>query len=279
VIVDAHLHVWDPTRVAYPWLRQGPLHRRFDLAEVEPHRNAAKVDAVVLVQAADDPADTALMLESAERHAVVAGVVAWMPLDRPDDLVTAIAERDSRVVGVRTLIHDRVDPDWIITAADVGLGMLAAADIPYDFVTSDPTAMALLPGIAERHPRLRVVVDHLGKPPIGGSERARSRWRALLSDAAANPLTHAKLSGLHRVDGEAATADDIRPFVDDALELFGVERLMMGSDWPICTGVGGFENAWNGVLATLGALDETAAGLVLGGAACNFYRLFERPGA
>ena len=279
MIVDAHLHVWDPRRITYAWLDDGPLHRPFTIGDVSAGLHDAGVAAAVLVQAADSAAETAFLLEVAAHHDVVAGVVGWMPLDDPDAMVRALAERDPRIVGVRTLIHDRPDPDWIVSdAVRPGLDALADAGLPYDVVTADPAALGHLPTLGERHPTLRLVIDHLGKPPVGGSDGDRRAWRALLAAAAENPLTHAKLSGLApaTTDPAASLTDAVRPFIDDALELFGPQRLMIGSDWPISSLTADVAAVWTAIDACLSGLGDRDRAAVRGGTATTFYRLDER---
>ncbi|WP_227497133.1 amidohydrolase family protein [Planctomonas psychrotolerans] len=279
MILDAHQHVWDLDRADYPWLGpgMGDLHRTVGFDELAPTLRALGVDGTVLVQAADNAADTTLMLDVAARHPEVVGVVAWAPLDRPDELPAHLDEltRSSLVVGVRTLIHER-EPDWLAAPhVDRGLGILADALLPFDFVTSGPRALAELPAIGRRHPDLRIVIDHLGKPPIGGGSAERAEWRSLLTEAAANPLTVAKLSGLYSSVGDLAswTPDGIRPFVDDALEVFGAERLMYGGDWPISLLAGGYERTWRAMTGIVDTLSPTEQGAILGGTAQDFYRI------
>ena len=132
----------------------------------------------MLVQAADTAEDTAAMLEMADRHPIVAGVVGWVPLDRPRDTAGALAAfaDKPRIVGIRNLIHTQGDPNWILRPeVDEGLGLLEEAGLPFDFVTSGPAALAHLPVLAQRHPALHIVLDHLGKPPIGLDRRGSPR--------------------------------------------------------------------------------------------------------
>ncbi|MFK0071491.1 amidohydrolase family protein [Streptomyces sp. NPDC091046] len=279
-VVDAHLHVWDPEVAAYDWLgpAMSPVDRAMHFHDARPGLRTAGVDAAVLVQAADNDADTDLMLAAAAAHPEVVGVVAWAPLD---DLARARARLtalrgDPHVVGVRTLLHERSDPDWILGPdAGAGLALLAEAGLPFDYSTSSPAALRHLPELAGRHPGLRLVVDHLGKPPVGGGREDRAEWRRLIAAAALHPGVHAKVSGLYSASGplDAWTTAEVRPFVEDALELFGPERLMYGGDWPISLLAGGYARTWESVCELLAPLapDERAA--VLGGTAARFYRL------
>jgi L-fuconolactonase len=241
-VIDSHLHVWDPTRASYPWLSPGwaPINARMTIADAEPELRAHEVEGVILVQAADNAEDTANMLAVADQSCIVLGVVAWLPLADPNATAAGVEARDPRVVGIRTLIHDRLDLNWILRA-DVGEGLrvLEAAGLPYDYVTAGPDALMLLPTLAARYPDLTLVLDHLGKPPLKGEPGSIERWRRLLQHAAENPRLHAKVSGLYGSDAAVARVLEI------ALDVFGPERLMYGSDWPISLLHGGEEGGWS----------------------------------
>jgi len=273
-VVDAHLHVWDPAVAAYPWLPpDDPLSRRVDLDEVQDELREAEVDAVVLVQAADSPEDTAHMVEVADRHPIVAGIVAWVPLDDAAATERALGAHraDRRIVGVRNLTHDRPDPDWLLRP-DVGetAALLAERGIPLDVVTNDPSGLRVVASLADRHPRLRLVIDHLGKPEMDAGAAAMAEWRALLGACAEHPDAVAKLSGF-RLPSNGGSAD-IRPFVDDALRLFGPSRLLAGSDWPLGRH-GGYAATWRALHAALEGLGSAEIAEVLGGTAERVYGL------
>ena len=282
-IIDAHQHVWDLDRAAYPWLtpEAGVLHRSFSFEEVLPALRRAGVDATVLVEAADNDDDTDLMRAVADAHPEVVAIVAYLPLERPD----AAADRldvlrgDPRLVGARTLIHNEPDPDWLLRpAVDESLGMLERAGLTFDVVAVLPRHLEVAAIVAERHPELRIVIDHLGHPPIGagGGEAAELEpWSPLLAAAAAHPLVHAKVSGLYSTVGDPAswTADGIRPFVERALELFGSDRLMYGGDWPVSEIAGGYDRTFAALGEMFGGLAQSDRDALLGGTAERFYRI------
>jgi L-fuconolactonase len=280
VIIDAHQHVWDLSRAEYPWLDAAlaPIDRTIELTEAEPAMRRAGVGATVLVQAADNEGDTANMLRVADAHPEVVGVVAWVPLDEPERAAGMLRRLrlDDRVVGVRALVHSYPDPEWLLRA-DVGegLGVLEEQGVPFDYVVGAPSALALVPTLSERHPGLAMVVDHLGKPPVGGSSAEHAEWRRLIAAAAANPRVTAKVSGLYGATGDLAgwTLDAIRPFVDDAFELFGVDRLMVGGDWPISVLAGGYDRTWDALRALAGELTPAESAALLGGTAAAVYAL------
>lgn len=278
MIIDAHQHIWNLEKADYPWLGPslGQINRTMEFDELAPTLAAHGIGGTVLVQAADNAEDTDLMLDAASRHPQIVAVVAWAPLDRPGMLPARLAHLAATPVvrGIRNLFHAR-PREWAMSPeVDRGLGLVADAGLTLDFVTSDPAALADLPGIGERHPALRIVIDHLGKPPIGGTHAERARWRALLAECAANPLTHAKVSGLYSSVGDLAdwTTEGVRPFVEDALELFGARRLMYGGDWPISQLAGGYDRTFASIEGLLVGLDASERAAILGETALAFYR-------
>jgi len=278
-IIDAHHHIWDLTAASYPWLGPdaGPLYRSFNLDETAQVRQSRGIDAVILVQAADNDEDTAHLLSVARAQHDVAGVVAWTPLDDLDGTrrrLSTWAEEEAPVVGIRSLIHERQDTRWILTpAVEEGVRAIADVGLPLDYVTADHTALVHLQELTARHPDLFVVIDHLGKPPIGGDRDSFDDWRRLLSAAARSPLVHAKLSGLYPADGplDGWQTDDVRPFVEAAIEIFGPSRLLMGSDWPIAELAGGYERTWDALASTLASVSEGERRDVMGGTAERVY--------
>ena len=281
--IDAHLHTWDLDAAEYSWLtpETGVLYRTYELSEVVPELDACGIDRVVLVQAADNDADTDHMRAVADANPRVAGIVGWVPLDREDLLPGRIAElrADPRIVGVRSLIHDMADTEWVLRPeVSHGLDLVSDAGWSFDYVTSGPAALAHVPAVADRHPGLRIVIDHLGKPPVGADDAARQEWRALIADAAARSNVAAKLSGLASSVGapDSWSVDTLRPVVDDALELFGVDRLMYGGDWPVSLFAGGYRRTFDGLAAALDGLSSAEHSAVYGDTCRSWYRI---PGA
>ena len=280
-VIDAHQHVWDPTRARYDWLTAdlAPINRPIGFAELRPALREAGVDATVLVQSADNDEDTELMLRTAEANPEVAAIVAYVPLERPADAAVRLAElrRNSRVVGVRTLIHDIPDPDWLLRPdVDEGLGVLEDAGVTFDLVAVLPRHLEHVATLSARHPGLRIVIDHLAKPPIGLADI--EPWWTLIARAAENPLVHAKVSGLYSAtaDGAAWTVDAVRPFVMRALDVFGADRLMYGGDWPISLLSGGYRRVWEGLSAIFAELGSEERRSILGGTAERFYGIDAR---
>lgn len=275
-IIDAHQHVWDPSRARYEWMTEqlAPINRRMTFDELRPSLRRAGVQATVLVQSADNDDDTELMLATAAANPEIAAIVAYVPLDRPEEAARRLGELRSNplVVGVRNLIHDIPDPEWLLRPdVDEGLGVLEDAGVTFDLVSVLPRHLELVPILAERHPRLKIVIDHLSKPPIGKPER--DPWWQLIARAAEAPLVHAKVSGLYPAAAEnsSSTPDAVRPFFERALEVFGTDRLMYGGDWPISVLSGGYDRVWDGLCVLFDELDADAREAVLGGTAERFY--------
>lgn len=276
MIVDAHLHLWDVQGHRYEWLRRPgneAINRTFGFADFRSRAAAAGVDRAVLVQADDHAADTAAMFAVAQAHEEIAGVVAWVPLDRPDEAAAALDDLASRpkFAGIRALIHDRPDPDWLLRPeVGEGLALLEQRGISFDVVSVLPEHLELVSVLSEKYPGLRMVLDHLAHPPLGSDDW--EPWRTLLRTAAANPLVHAKISGLYPPNPGWDVAD-IRPFAEYALELFGAGRLMAGSDWPVAELFGGYQRVWTELSRFADGLTPAERTSILGGTARAYYRL------
>ena len=282
-VVDAHQHLWDPENGEYDWLspEYGPIFRTFTPEELEPQLQRAGVDATVLVQAADTLADTESMLAVADRVDWVAGVVGWVPLADPAARDAALERFTAHPAfrGVRHLIHEDPDPDWLLRASvQDGLGALAARELTFDVVAVLPRHLEHVPVLARAFPELRIVVDHLAKPPI--KDRGWKPWADLLAAAARHPNVYAKLSGLNTAaDPERWTATDLEPYIDHALACFGAERVMFGGDWPVAILAGDYQKVWDETNRAIAGLSNDERAAILGGTAVAFYGLHDHVGA
>ncbi|PSK95929.1 L-fuconolactonase [Murinocardiopsis flavida] len=251
--VDAHQHFWRLAPGRYGWLGAdtAPIHRDWDEGDLAPLLAGTGVARTVLVQAENTRADTDDMLAVCDRWPVAAAVVGWVPLERPTDAATALDTlgADPRFVGVRHLNHDEPDPDWLVRPAVVeGLRLLAPRGLTFDVVAVSERDLAHVATLAAELPDLTLVVDHLGAPPIASGD-LRS-WAGALARAAAHPNVVAKVSGLGTLTGGSDwTAEDLRPAVDRALELFTADRLMYGGDWPVSELAGGYRKVWDAIAA------------------------------
>jgi L-fuconolactonase len=276
-VTDAHLHVWDLAASEYTWLTGVPSLQR-TVADAEALEVVSEIGAqrVILVQADDTRSDTAHLQALAARIEARGGalrtadVVAWFPLADPVAVaeLLAVPAALERVVGVRHLIHD--DPDaGFLERFEVSrsLDLLAHAGLPLDVPDAFPRHLEQAARVARAHPALTLVLDHLGKPPLGDAERL-GEWEKQLRAFAAEPNTVAKVSGL-ATSGDGA----FEPAVRVALDAFGPGRLMFGSDWPIAPTPFDVTSGAGRLLAHLqGVLDTDARAQVLSGTAERVYR-------
>lgn len=276
--VDAHQHFWDPSGGGYRWLAANPLEirRRFGYDDLAPHVATQGVNGTVLVQADDTDADTDAMFEVAAEHPEILGVVAYVPLEQPEVAAErlAVLQHRDRFVGIRNLIHDQPDPDWLLRP-DVaeGLRLLEQAGVSFDLVTNQLRHLEHVEYLSQRFPDLRLVIDHLGKPPVKTDEV--QPWAGLIRRAAANPRAYAKVSGLYPAVGDWRDhrPADLRPWIDVALEAFGPQRLMIGSDWPVNVLAGDYDVVWPNLLEVLNGYGTDVREVILGQTATRYYGL------
>jgi len=273
--VDAHLHLWDLSGGGYGWITPelGPLHASFTAERARAELDACGIDRAVLVQADDTVQDTAFLLDVADRHGWVAGVVGWVQLDAPataeQQLARWSAHRAFR--GVRHLVHDDPREDFLaLPAVRVSLRLVAGAGLPLDVPDAWPRHLGAVVELAAALPELTIVVDHLGKPPADPD--AFTAWRRVLAEVAARPNTVAKVSGL-QVPGRPFTVDAVRPAWEAALELFGPGRLLWGSDWPMTLLAGGYPGTWRVLASLIEELAPAEQELLLVGTATRVYSL------
>jgi L-fuconolactonase len=246
-LIDAHIHVWNLSQAEYPWLKNntGILNRTYEIDELEPQRNVAGVTAGILVQAANNAGDTANMIRTAENHPWIKGIVGWLPLQDPAKTARILEERytaGSLLKGVRHLIHDEADPQWLLQDTVLeSLGLLAKHDIPYDLVGVVPAHIDTTLEVAEKHPTLRMVFDHFNQPPIG---RTDNSWEQKMRTAAQHANFYVKLSGLGTAarKGSEWTTTDLEPCIEFALHHFTEDRCFLGGDWPVALLAGSYEN-------------------------------------
>jgi len=271
-MIDAHQHFWRVERGDYGWLMPelAPLYRDFGPDDLAPILLRHGIEATILVQAAPTLAETRWLLDLAHRTPFVAGVVGWVDFDAGDapDQVAALA-RDRKLVGLRPMVQDIGDDDWLLrpSHAPVYEAMIAHG-LVFDALVL-PRHLPRLARVIDRHPALRVVVDHGAKPRI--RERELEPWRSDLARVAAHGNVHCKLSGLVT---EACPDDgvaELAPWTDAILELFGAGRVLWGSDWPVVNLAVGYDR-WRAIaLEALGGLPPVERDAVLGGNARGVY--------
>jgi L-fuconolactonase len=272
--IDAHQHFWIYNRQEYGWIGEamGSIRRDFLPAELKPHLENSGFQGSVLVQVRQTLEETRWLLELAEDNPFILGVVGWVDLRSP----RLRAELESfagmpKLVGIRHIVQS--EPDDFLLRADFlrGISMLDGFNLAYDILIYAKH----LPVAAEfvgRFPRQRFVLDHLAKPPIKSG--TVDLWARGIRELASFPNVFAKVSGLvTEADWQAWKPEDIRPYLDVAFECFGPSRLMIGSDWPVCTLAASHTRVVNLVKEYLSGYAEEERDAVLGGNAAKFWRL------
>lgn len=232
--IDAHQHFWRLARGDYDWLTpdMAALYRDFLPVDLEPLLRRFGIDGTILVQAAATAAETRFMLEIARKNSFVRGVVGWTDFEAgnaPDSIMNL--SRDPLVVGLRPMIQDIGDDDWMLRPELApAFEALIACDLTFDALVL-PRHLKNLGAILERHPAMRVVIDHAAKPQI--SERRFEDWAADMRRLAGHSQVFCKLSGLVTEAGAAWRTEDLAPYVAHLVDVFGPQRLIWGSDWPV----------------------------------------------
>jgi L-fuconolactonase len=273
--IDAHQHFWRYGAAEYGWIDDSMalLRRDFLPDELRREMTRAGIDACVAVQARQSLEETRWLLSLADAHAHIAGVVGWFDLQSPD----VWAELNQwtahpKLVGVRHIVQSEADDRFLLRPAFLrGIAQLEAFGLAYDLLLY-PRHLPYAIEFVSQIERQRFVLDHLAKPDIRRGER--SVWARDLRQLAAHPNVYAKLSGLvTEADWARWTADQIRPYLDVALECFGADRLMIGSDWPVCTVAADYLRTLDVVRDYLSALPSADRDAVLGGNAQRFWNL------
>lgn len=235
-MLDCHQHFWSIARGDYTWMgpHVAPLLRDFGPEDLQPLMARTGVTRTIVVQAAATEAETDFLLALAARTDFIAGVVGWLDMESetfPERL--GHYRRDPHFVGIRPMLQDLEADDWILRPRVLrNLSLLAEAGLPFDVLTFTRH----LPHVVEalrQTPGLRAVVDHLSKPDV--ARGSLDPWRERIAEVAAFPAVSCKISGLVTEAGPDWTLERLRPYVDHAAAVFGAERLMFGSDWPVCT--------------------------------------------
>ncbi len=275
--IDAHQHYWDPARGDYGWLTPdlAPLYRPFGPVDLLPLLARNGLDGTVLVQAAPSLAETAYLLAIAAATPSVLGVVGWVDFEAGDaaDQITVMAERPL-LKGLRPMVQDLPDPDWLARPAlDAAFDAMATTGLAFDALVKPRNLPSLLARL-DRAPDLRVVVDHGAKPDIAGG--GFDRWAGLMREVAGHPGVHCKLSGLVTEASPGWTPATLYPYVDHLLTVFGPDRLMFGSDWPVLILNGSYDSWCTAATHLTAHLSDAQQTAVFGGNAQRFYRLTPR---
>lgn len=279
-IIDSHHHFWDPAGGGdYGWLSGPfePINRRFEPADLRPALVANRVTGTVLVQTWNDLGETWDFIRTAEATDFVAGVVGWVDLTDPSVAATLSALKSSPegrwLVGIRHLIQTESDPKWLLrTDAIRGLKAVEAAGLVYDLVPNLPQLPACIE-TAKAFPGMRFVLDHISKPEI--RNRGFDEWATLIRQfRGERDHVWCKLSGMvTEADWHIWTAQDLKPYVHEVLDIFGVERCMFGTDWPVCLVAASYDRVVDALRECLKDLNRQDLDRIFGLNAIEAYRL------
>lgn len=276
-MIDAHQHFWELSKpFDYGWLdapEHAPIRRDYLPEDLKPHLQNTGVERSVFVQTQHNVDETRWILGLTDGYDFLAGVVGWVDLASPECEQQLLELREHpKFVGVRHITQDEPDDDFIIRP-DVlrGLRVLEKHRVPFDllFYVKHLRHAATL---AKQFPELPMVIDHLAKPRI--KDGATDGWIDHFRAAAEFPNVYCKLSGMvTEADWSNWKPADLKPYVDTALEAFGPERCMYGSDWPVCELAGSYEDVYNTLVETIGPISETEREQIFEKTATEFYGL------
>jgi L-fuconolactonase len=267
--IDSHQHFWRYSPAEHVWMddRMSALKRDHLPEELQPLLVAARFDGTIAVQARQNPEETRWLLELAGRNDFIKGVVGWVDLRSPD--VREHLAGFPKLIGVRHVVHDEPDDEFMLRLEfRRGIAQLREFGLTYDLLLF-PRHLPVAVKLVEEFPEQPFVLDHMGKPRI--AEGLFSPWQEDLRRLARCPNVWCKLSGLvTEAKWKQWRPDDFRRYLDVVFDAFGPDRLMIGSDWPVCTLSGDYVSTMKIVIDYLSPGDRDG---VLGGNCARFYRV------
>ncbi|MBL8817787.1 MAG: amidohydrolase family protein [Planctomyces sp.] len=277
MIIDSHQHFWKlDLPFDYAWLREpqhAPICRDYLPETLQPHLSNAGVDQTIFVQTQHNLEESRWVLEMARSTPFIAGVVGWVDLasDACEDQLMEL-KSDPLFVGVRHVTQGEPDENFIVSPEVVrGLKVLQKHQVPFDLLFY-VQHLRHAPTLAEMLPDLPMVIDHLSKPKI--REHQIDSWKRDLQAAAKYPNLYCKLSGMvTEADWTQWTVQDLQPYVEVAIEAFGPERCMFGSDWPVCELAGTYHEVLNALKTLIANLTPGEQAEILHQTATRFYKL------
>jgi len=278
IVIDSHQHFWDRSLKQFDnsWQESEPLKkicRSYLPADLAPHLKQSGVDKSIFVQTQHNVLENDWALELAEKNDLVAGVVGWVDLTSPSCPSSLESYcSNPKFVGIRHVTQDEPDPDFIVRPdVDKGLSTLESLSVPFDLLFYSHH-LKHAATVADRHPNLPLVIDHLSKPDIKAGEL--EVWAKELKQASERPNVFCKLSGMvTEADWNNWTIEDVRPFFETAIECFGSQRMMFGSDWPVCELAANYEQVIGLTRSLISSLSVTEQSQIMGTTAHDFYSL------
>ncbi len=274
--IDSHHHLWRYNDHDYVWMSSAMslLRRDYLPDELKANLQGAGIDGTVVVQARQSLEETRWLLEVTARQPFIHGVVGWVPLIAPavGDILAQLAG-DRNLKAVRHVLHDEPDDDYMLRSDfNRGIGLLKEYGLVYDvLIFSRHLENAIR--FVDRHQDQSFVIDHIAKPLISARE-FDDRWAAQIRELARRDCVACKLSGVvTEVRDPAWTAEVIRPYVETVLDALGADRLMFGSDWPVCLLRCGYGDWVATVRDLIRSLSDVEQARIMGGNACRVYGL------
>jgi L-fuconolactonase len=274
--IDGHQHFWKANRGDYHWMDPSVpiLCRDYLPGDLRPHLEKHGIARTILVQAAQTIEETDFLLELAAQNPFIAGVVGWLDMESPDfPRQFELYRRNPRFLGLRPMLQDISDSQWIVRPQVLkSLQLIADADLPFEFLTYTRHLPYVLQALESVGP-LRAVIDHISKPEI--REGKLEPWKQLMAQAAQHKNLHCKLSGMiTEADPRHWSADNLRPYIEHTVDCFGWDRVIFGSDWPVCLLAGSYDQVIQTLIEVLEPrMDAKSEEKLFGRNAINFYKL------
>ncbi len=274
--IDGHQHFWKVNRGDYHWMSPSVpvLHRDYLPEDLIPLLAKHGMARTILVQAAQTVAESDFLLDLAAKHSFIAGVIGWLDLEGPDfPRQFELYRKNPRFIGLRPMLQDIPDPAWIVRPQVLkALKLVAENDFPFEFLTYTRHLPYVLQALESVGP-LRAVIDHISKPEI--RERKLEPWKQFMSQAARHETLYCKLSGMiTEADPVHWSTEDLRPYIEHAVNSFGWDRVIFGSDWPVCLVAGSYDQVIQALIEVLRPrMDEESEHKLFGINAAHFYKL------
>ncbi len=274
--IDSHQHFWQYNPAEHTWMTaaMNELKRNFMPVDLAPLLSQINFDECIAVQARQSLEETNWLLKLAAEHDFIKGVVGWVDLRSPDIHETLLGySNQDKLVGVRHVLHDEPDDYFMLQPAfQNGIAALQEFNLTYDlllFPKHIPIAMQLV----EKFPDQPFVVDHIAKPLI--YKKALYPWKEDMKELAKYPNVYCKLSGMvTEAKWNDWKEDDFKQYLDIVTDLFGTNRIMIGSDWPVCTLSGNYSATMNIVIKYANQFSKQISDAILGGTCSNFYKIY-----
>ena len=273
--IDSHQHFWryNPQRDAWITDEMDVIKRDFLPDDLIPELRANHVQGCVAVQADQSERETMFLLDLAERFSEIVGVIGWVDLCSPElPQRLEYFSRFEKLCGFRHVVQSEPDERFMLREDFVaGISLLQRFDFTYDILIY-PKQLAAAIELVKQLPQQRFVVDHMAKPDI--RSRTASLWEQQMREIAANPNVYCKVSGLvTEAEWRNWRDADFRPYLDVVFDAFGPDRLMFGSDWPVCELAATYEQVYQSLSDALGPISASERAAIFGGTASRFYRL------